>query len=295
MSAPELHRRGLLQSARSRLLALSLVAGCLAYAGLGLELGDLLPKGSGMTILREFGSAALSPALDYESPPPADSPAFAWKVLDALRRTVVFAAAGMSLALLIGVPLGFATSRVWWSDAGLERATPLVRGLRRFGAPALHAALRALVGAMRAVHELLWAVLLLAAMGLGSFTAVCAIAIPFAGVLAKVFSDLLDEAPRDSAEALRASGASGLQVFCFGLLPRALPDMSSYAFYRFECAVRSSAILGFFGFPTLGYFLKLAFVNKHYHEVWSYLYALVALVVLLELWSGALRRRVVVR
>jgi phosphonate transport system permease protein len=295
VSQLELQRRGLLQSARSRLLTLCVLAGLLAYAGLGLELGQLVPDGSGATILREFGAAAFSPALDYEVPPPPGSPDFMWKVFEALRRTVVFAAAGMSLALLLGVPLGFATSRVWWSDASLQRARPWQRVLRRVGAPGLHAGLRVLIGAMRAVHELLWAVLLLAAMGLGSFTAVCAIAIPFAGVLAKVFSDLLDECPRDSAEALRGSGASGLQVFCFGLLPRALPDMSAYAFYRFECAVRSSAILGFFGFPTLGYSLQLSFTNKHYHEVWTYLYALILLVVLLELWSGALRQRVVVR
>jgi phosphonate transport system permease protein len=76
-------------------------------------------------------------------------------------------------------------------------------------------------------------------------------------------------------------------------VPRALPDMCAYAFYRYECAVRSSAILGFFGFPTLGYSISASFDNLHYGEVWTYLYALMALVVAVELWSGALRRRFV--
>ena len=93
------------------------------------------------------------------------------------------------------------------------------------------------------------------------------------------------------AAALRATGASPAQVFAFGLLPRALPDMAAYAFYRFECALRSSAILGFFGLPTLGYYISASFDNLYYREVWTYLYALIALVVLVETWSGRLRRR----
>ena len=152
---------------------------------------------------------------------------------------------------------------------------------------------RVVIVGMRSVHELLWAVLFLAAFGLNSASAVIAIAIPYAGTLAKVFSEMIDEASRDAGHALRAAGASPLQVFCFGLLPRAVPDMSAYAFYRFECAVRSSAILGFFGFPTLGYFISAAFENLHYGEVWTYLYVLSALVIGIEIWSGAMRRRFV--
>jgi phosphonate transport system permease protein len=122
-------------------------------------------------------------------------------------------------------------------------------------------------------------------------SAVLAIAIPYAAILGKVFSELIDEAPREAARSLREAGASAMQAFVFGLLPRALPDIVAYAFYRFECAVRSSAILGFFGFPTLGYYIAASFENLHYGEVWTYLYALFALVALLDWWSGALRRR----
>ena len=121
--------------------------------------------------------------------------------------------------------------------------------------------------------------------------AVIAIAIPFGGTFAKVFSELLDEAPRESALALRGGGASRLQVILFGVLPRAQSDMTAYTFYRFECALRSSAILGFFGYPTLGQAISLSYENTHYREVWTYLYALFLLIVLFEAWSGAMRRR----
>jgi phosphonate transport system permease protein len=144
---------------------------------------------------------------------------------------------------------------------------------------------------MRSVHELLWAVLLLAAFGLSHLSAAVAIAIPFGGTLAKIFAEMIDEAPRDVAEAYRGSGASSTQVYLLGLLPRALPDMIAYAFYRFECALRSSAILGFFGYPTLGFFIAASFENLHYGEVWTYLYTLFFLVTVVDWWSGALRKR----
>jgi len=130
--------------------------------------------------------------------------------------------------------------------------------------PMIYGTLRALIAFMRSIHELLWAVLFLAAMGMSPLSAVIAIAIPYTGTLAKVFSEMLDEAPRGAAEALRAAGASSAQVFLFGLLPRALPDICAYTFYRFECALRSSAVLGFFGYPTLGFYISASFENLYY-------------------------------
>ncbi|MFT7486676.1 MAG: phosphonate transport system permease protein [Candidatus Paceibacteria bacterium] len=271
-----------------------LLAGLWAALGLGVAPSDLVPTGSGQTLFKDFFAAALSPALTYEEAVPEGTLPLVWKILDSMRRTLIFAATGLSLALLIGLPLGLLASTVWWhrpQRGGHSRRGALSR-LVPFG---LFLGLRTGIAALRSVHELLWAVLLLAAMGLNSFSAVCAIALPFAGTLAKVFSEILDETPRDTADVLRAGGASEWQIFVFGFLPRALPDMAAYTFYRFECAVRSSAVLGFFGFPTLGYYIKIAFDNQHYHEVWAYLWALIALVFVLEATSGALRRRVVAR
>jgi phosphonate transport system permease protein len=213
-----------------------------------------------------------------------------WKAAIAARTTVMFAAAAMSLAMVGGIALAFLASSAWWAGdpAGGSRRFASVR---RAVAPVVYGTTRVVIALLRSVHELLWAVLLLAAFGLGHLTAVMAIAIPYAGVLAKVFSEMIDEAPRDAAAALRDAGASSLQVFFVALVPRALPDMAAYAFYRFECALRSSAILGFFGFPTLGYFIAASFENLLYGEVWTYLYTLCLLVAGADWWSGALRRR----
>ncbi len=266
-------------------------AGLAAALGLGLDPRDLVPGEGGLALAGEFFSRALSPALTYEAESvPAGTAPLLWKVLTALRTTVVFAAAAVSLSIAAGLLLGFLASTAWWAGDPVGGRTAGGRRLRRAAAAAVYGGTRVAITLMRSVHELLWAVLFLAAFGLSNLAAVIAIAIPFSGTLAKVFSELIDEAPREAAHALRAAGASPSQVFLFGLLPRALPDMSAYAFYRFECALRSSAVLGFFGFPTLGFYIAASFENLHYGEVWTYLYALFALVILVEWWSSALRR-----
>jgi phosphonate transport system permease protein len=256
-------------------------AGVVAYVSLRLSLP--IPQRGGMELVGEFFARALRPAVTYEaSYVPEGTEPLGVKVARAALKTVAFAAAAMSLAVVIGLVLALPASSAWWEGDRRSRAAPVVWG-----------ATRAAIGFMRSIHELLWAVLLLAAFGLTPFAGVIAIAIPYGGTLAKIFSEMIDEAPRSSALALRAAGASPSQVFFFGLLPRALPDMGAYAFYRFECAVRTSAVLGFFGFETLGYFIRTSFENLNYGEVWTYLYALLALVIAIDAWSGRLRRRFV--
>ena len=294
MSAEALQRRPSSFSRRGRLLFAILAGALLSWISLGLSLEDIIPREGGRSILALFMEGALNPALDYEAASvPEGTPPLLVKVAGAAANTLLFAIAGMSLSLVIGLVLGFLGSTSWWAADGA--VSPLGRGPLRKLMPLFYAGVRALIALMRSVHELLWAILFLAAFGLNNFSAVIAIAIPYGGTLAKVFSELLDECPRESARNLRAIGAGPIQVFLWGLLPRAIGDMSAYSFYRFECAVRSSAILGFFGYPTLGYFLRLSAENVHYREVWTYLYALIVIVIVLELWSTKLRARMVIR
>lgn len=267
-----------------------LLAGVWAAVELRLDVGDLIPGSGGWSLAQEFLSHGLQPAWTYESDDlPAVIQPLPVKALDAALVTVSVAVAATSLSVVVGLLLSFAAATAPW---GLETSPPATsrRRWRRLG-PWIYGVARGGIALMRSIHELLWAVLLLAAFGIGQLSAVIAIAIPYSGTLAKVFSEILDEAPREAAQALEATGASALQVFFFGLLPGALPDMASYAFYRFECALRSSAVLGFFGFPTLGYYIAAAFENLHFGEVWTYLYTLLILIAVADLWSGTLRRR----
>ncbi|MBK9383322.1 MAG: ABC transporter permease subunit [Planctomycetes bacterium] len=272
--------------APAKILGVALIATALlaaAHLGLFRTSAALLQAEHGL--LGRFLAAALCPALDYESAVPAGTPPLWQKVLEGLRSTASFALAGLSLALCFGAPLGILCARSTWRA---EKHDP-----RALAARALWLGARSLAAALRSVHELLWAALFLAALGASPLAAACALALPYAGTLAKVFSELLDEADERAVRALEETGASRVQAFLAARLPTALPDLTAYAFYRFECALRSAAVLGFFGYPTLGLLIAQAFENQHLRELWTYLYALLLLVLLAERWSSALRRRLV--
>ena len=275
------------------LLAIAL-AGLAAAWQLNLRPQDLVPSEGGLTVMRRFLSGAVAPAVTYEAEfvPEGTEPLVA-KAIKAAATTVMFATAATSLALAFGLVLGFLGSTAWWADDPAGGYSRLQRMRRKTLGPAIYLTTRLVITLSRSIHELLWAVLFLSAAGLTHLSAVIALAIPYAGTFAKVFSEIIDETPRNASSALRAAGSSRIQVFLFGLVPRAIPDLSAYAFYRFECALRSSAVLGFFGIPTLGYYIHLSFDNTHYHEVWTYLYALLVLVIVVDWWSGALRKRIV--
>lgn len=271
---------------RRRVLLAIALAGVVAILALGPWLGRLWPSAAGLSLAADFASAAFSPALWAEDPVfreavgplPLQALAAAW-------RTIAFAAAAMAIAVVLALPLGVLASEAFWESGALGRR------LETIGGAAIRTLVRIVLTFARSVHELLWAVVLLAAVGLTEASAVVAIAVPYTGVLAKLFAEIVDEAPRDAALAIDAAGASPLLAFSVGLVPRALPDMASYAYYRFECALRSSAVLGFFGFPTLGLAIKQSFGSLHFHEVWTYLWMLFLMIGVVEWWSGILRRR----
>jgi phosphonate transport system permease protein len=144
---------------------------------------------------------------------------------------------------------------------------------------------------LRSIHELIWALLILSAIGVSPLAGMVALALPFSGTLGKVFSELIDEEARDAAAALKAIGHRPVQTFLCGTLPAALPNLITYSFYRFECALRSSAVLGFVGIETIGLYIELSHEEFYYREVWTYLYLLLALIVLVDFWGAGIRKR----
>lgn len=194
-------------------------------------------------------------------------------------RTLAYAVAGMTLAVIIAFLLGTLASGI------------LVEGRwsRRFSAGLF----RALLGFMRAVHELVWAWLFVAAAGLSPFAAIFALAIPYGGTLGRILADIINDVPPEPVRALRAAGAGRVQVLFYGYLPMAMADMVSYVMYRFECAIRSAAIMSFVGLGGLGYQIQISLADLKYNEVWTFIFFLIGLVVLVDLWSIRLRRGLV--
>lgn len=250
--------------------------------GLGLTLGGLLPENWERT--DKFFSAALNPAFDYQDenvPDNADS--ILVKGFKGLLLTLRFAAAAMSLAIPAALVLGFLGSSAWWP----EPCGPKLKFVLR----SVFVSCRFVMSFARSIHELIWALLILSALGVSPIAGMVALAIPFAGTLGKVFSELIDEEARSAAAALKSIGHGPVQTFLVGILPRALPNLITYSFYRFECALRASAVLGFVGIETIGLYIRLSHEEFYYGEVWTYFYLLLVMIVIVDLWGAAIRKR----
>jgi len=232
-----------------------------------------------------FFTAALHPTLtDQNQSLPDDATPFPIRILKEMATTVRYALIAMSLAVPAGMILGFFASTAWWPQGSGSKTT------RLFLRP-IHLAIRLLITLMRSIHELIWAIFFLAAMGDEPITACVALALPFAGTLAKVFSEIVDELPRRAQEHATSSGANSIQAYLTTLIPQSFPDMATYTLYRFECALRSSAVLGFIGIETIGLSIQKSFENDFYNELWTQLYLLIAVIMIVDLLGSRLRKR----
>jgi phosphonate transport system permease protein len=144
-------------------------------------------------------------------------------------------------------------------------------------------AVRGFCSFVRSVHELLWALIFLQIFGLTALTGILAVALPYAGIFAKVYAEILEEADRGALQAVPA-GASRASVLFFARLPEAWPAIRTYSSYRLECGIRSSAVLGFVGLPTLGFHLQSAFQQGLYSQVSALLFLFYALIATIRWW-----------
>jgi len=136
---------------------------------------------------------------------------------------------------------------------------------------------------LRGIHELFWALIFLQLFGLSPLTGLLAIALPYSAIFAKVYSEILEEADPTPLKALPA-GTGFLSGFFFARLPGVWRHIKSYTSYRLECGLRSTAVLGFVGLPTLGYHLETAFSQGAYAQVAALLYVFYLLISTLRLW-----------
>ncbi|SHH34956.1 hypothetical protein [Ferrimonas marina] len=145
------------------------------------------------------------------------------------------------------------------------------------------APIRWLCTATRSVHELFWAMLFLQLFGLSTLTALLALALPYGATFARIYHDILQQAPKAVRQAL-APGTGWLMTLLYGQILPVWPQLVSYTRYRFECALRASAVLGFVGLPTLGFHLETAYRQGQYAEGGALLWMLFVMIGTQNLW-----------
>lgn len=214
--------------------------------------------------------------------PPVLKPEFLAMVARESWRTIAIATAGMALALVLAIPLTLASTRMLSVSAltGRMQAAPFI----------VRQAIRWLLILLRSVPELIWALVFVRVVGLGPAAGVLAIGLTYAGMLGKVYGEILESGEAHATTSLLRNGSGRLQAFFFGLLPQNATELTSYTVYRWECAIRSSAVLGFVGAGGLGQQMDNSMKMFNGGEVATMLLVFMLLVGLADLLSAWLRR-----
>ena len=152
---------------------------------------------------------------------------------------------------------------------------------------------RRVMDTMRAINEVVFALIFVVAVGLGPFAGVLALFVHTTGTLGKLFSEAIENIDPGPVEGVRASGANQIQEVLFGVIPQVIPLWISFTLYRFEANVRSAAVLGIVGAGGIGVSLYQSFRSFKYPKVCAILIILIVAVSLLDLLSAKLRRQLI--
>lgn len=193
--------------------------------------------------------------------------------------TVEIALVGTLLAALFALPTSFLAAR------NLTSKNPVLR--------LLFYLMRGFYNVDRGVDTLILALILVAAVGLGPFAGVLAMAIHSIADLGKLYSEAIENVDKGPIEALESVGASGSNVLRWAILPQVLPLFVSYTLYRFEINFRVSIVLGLVGAGGIGFFIKGAMDAGHYDQMVIGIIAIVLVVNLIDFASSWLRSRLV--
>lgn len=191
--------------------------------------------------------------------------------------------------MLVTVAMG-----LWGTVLSLVLAVPLAfMGAQNVAPTWLYNLTRPVLDFMRSLPELVLALIFVAALGLGPFPGILALAFSAAGSLAKLISEAIEDVDRGQVEAVKATGASPLLVLLYGYWPQILPPFTSYTLYRFEVNVRAATFLGIVGAGGIGFFLQEAMRGFDFQAT-SAIVIIILITVRLVDWSSAkLRARII--
>ena len=188
--------------------------------------------------------------------------------------TIQIAVWGTALAVVFSIPLGIMSSEnlvPWW----------------------VYQPTRRLMDALRAINEMVFAMLFVVAVGLGPFAGVLALFVHTTGVLAKLFSEAVEAIEPGPVEGVRSTGASALQEIIYGVIPQVLPLWISYSLYRFESNVRSATVVGMVGAGGIGVIIWRNIRGCYFGETCAVMIIIVVTVSLLDMLSQRIRKMVI--
>lgn len=181
----------------------------------------------------------------------------------------------------LGTVFGTILSLVFGLGAASNMAPKWIRNSSRF-----------IIAIERSVPEIIILLILIAALGLGPFAGVIALALGCIGMLGKLFADTIEEIDRTCLESIEAVGANKLQIIIFGVIPQIIPAIVANAIFRFEINIRLSIVLGAVGAGGIGYELYHSFALLEYPRALTALIVVLTMVFATERISDRLRKRI---
>jgi len=188
--------------------------------------------------------------------------------------TVEIALLGTVAAAVLALPLGFLSAR-------------------NVAPPPLFYPARTALNLFRSVDTLVYALIFVAAVGLGPFPGVLAVVAYTTTSLAKLYSEAIEGIEPGPVDAIAATGATRLQILRFGVLPQVLPLFLSYILYRLETNIRAATVLGFVGAGGIGFYLQTYLRMIDYPAASTALLVTIAMVVVVDAVSSRVRARLV--
>lgn len=157
----------------------------------------------------------------------------------------------------------------------------------------LYYASRSFIVFTRAIPDLIWALIFVAAVGLGPFPGTLAIAIHSIGMLGKLYAESIEEIDGGQVEALRSTGAHPLQTLALAVVPQVTPAFVGLTLYRWDINIRNSIVLGLVGAGGLGFELQTSMRLFQYPQVLTILLFVFVIVLVVEQTSSFVRERVI--
>lgn len=200
----------------------------------------------------------------------------AWPILVGLIvETVQIALIGTAGAVLLSIPFGLLAAR---------NVSPH---------PVVYQVTRVFMNAGRAIPELIFALIFVAAVGLGPFPGVLALIVGSIGGMAKLYAESIEAIDPQQVAAVRATGAGPLQVFNYSVIPQAFPLIASYSLILFESNVRAASILGIVGAGGVGFVINKYIGLFQYQKLMGSVFALLIVVTLIDRLSDYIRKRII--
>lgn len=145
----------------------------------------------------------------------------------------------------------------------------------------------------RSVHELVWALIFVTAVGLGSFAGVLALSVRSVGFISKLMAETIEDIDEGQIEAIKATGANTIQIWVYGIIPQIIPTLIGVLVFRADVNLRASTILGVVGAGGIGYMLNLSMKTYHFDRTSAIIIVIVLIVSLGEYSSARLREKYV--